>query len=245
MAGGDAPRAVQGGRSIGDGFQPCSAALVVGQTDSDDRWYREPQQARSRETFDRFLSALDDLLAERTFDELTIADIAAHADRTVGAFYGRFADKDAALRALYARHLAEDLPYLEELLHPSTWRGEPLEVVVRRTTAIFVAGYRRPRPSFRPVIARAATDGAFREQCAEAAMRGGRAWRRLITSRADEIEHPDPGYAADLCFRHMFAVLDNELFFGPVLSGGRVRRDDQLVDELATTTLIILGVTGA
>lgn len=238
-------RAAQGGRPIGDGLEPGSASRVVeDEPDLDHRWYREPQQARSWETLDRFLAAIEELLADQTFDELTIADIAARADRTVGSFYGRFADKDAALRALHARYLAEDLPYLEEFLHPSTWRGERLEAIVRCTTSMFVMAYRHPRPSFRPVILRAATDAAFREQCMAAAARAGRAWRRLIVSRAGEIDHPEPGYAADLCYRHVFAVLDHELLFGPVLPGSGAT-DDRLIDDLTAATLAVLGARGA
>jgi AcrR family transcriptional regulator len=202
-----------------------------------------PQQARSRETLDRFLAAIEELLADRSFDELTVADIAARADRTVGSFYGRFSDKDAALRSLHARYLDDDLPYLEEFLHPSKWRGEALETILRTTINMFVMAYRHPRPSFRPVIMRAATDDAFRDQCAAAAALAGRAWRRLIVSRADEVAHPDPGHAADVCYRHIFAVLDHELLFGPMLpaSGGP---DDQLVDDLTYTTLAVLGGRG-
>jgi AcrR family transcriptional regulator len=207
-------------------------------------WYRVPQQARSRETLDRFLAAIEELLADQTFDELTIADIAARADRTVGSFYGRFTDKDAALRALHARYLAEDLPYLEEFLHPSNWRGESLETILRATTTMFVTAYRHPRPSFRPVILRAATDEVFRTQCAEAAARAGRAWRRLIVSRVDEIDHPEPGHAADLCYRHIFAVLDHELLFGPMLPASD-SSDDELIEELTSTTLVVLGAARA
>jgi AcrR family transcriptional regulator len=234
--------ATQGGSLIGDGFEPASGTRLIDLeiTDPDALWYRVPQQARSRETLDRFLSAIEELLADRSFDELTIADIAARADRTIGSFYGRFADKDAALRSLHARYLDDDLPFLEEFLHPSNWPGKSLESILRRTIEVFVEAYRHPRPSFRPVIMRAATDEAFRTQCTEAAGVANRAWRRLIVSRVDEVTHPDPGYAADLCYRHLFAVLDHELLFGPMLPVGGTS-DDQLIDDLTSSTLAVLG----
>ncbi len=47
---------------------------------------------------ERFLQATRELLEERSFEEITVADIVERADRTVGSFYARFQDKDAVLR---------------------------------------------------------------------------------------------------------------------------------------------------
>jgi AcrR family transcriptional regulator len=213
--------------------------LTLVESAAGDLGYRMPQQARSRETLDRFFKAIEELLADRTFDELTIADIASRANRTVGSFYARFPDKDAALRSLHAGYLEHDLPYLAEVLDPARWVGQSLESVLRATTTLFVQAYRDPRPSFRPVIIRAATDEGFWRQCRDAATTASKSWRRLLTSRSDEINHPDPGHAADLCYRHTFAVLDHELLLGRLLPPTS-DSDDQLVDELVEANLAIL-----
>ena len=63
-------------------------------------------QARSRATRRRILKVLEKAVREDTIDALTVADIARRARSSVGAFYGRFADKAAALDALYADRLA-------------------------------------------------------------------------------------------------------------------------------------------
>src|SRR4051812_16000039 len=61
---------------------------------------RPPSQARSQATMDRFVQATRDLLEERPFEEITVADIVGRAERTVGSFYARFEDKHAVLRLL-------------------------------------------------------------------------------------------------------------------------------------------------
>jgi AcrR family transcriptional regulator len=61
------------------------------------------RQKRSARTRDRILEALARGLEDDAPDRLTVGDIAARAGASVGAFYGRFADKDAALAALYAQ----------------------------------------------------------------------------------------------------------------------------------------------
>lgn len=62
-------------------------------------------QARSRATRQRILKILEKSVQDHSIDALTVADIARKAKSSVGAFYGRFADKAAALDALYADRL--------------------------------------------------------------------------------------------------------------------------------------------
>ncbi len=59
-----------------------------------------PSQDRSRLTAERFIEAAFNLLESNTFDELSVADIAKAADRSVGAFYQRFGSKDDFLAVL-------------------------------------------------------------------------------------------------------------------------------------------------
>ena len=47
------------------------------------QWVNEPQQARSRETMNRFILAAERLLREKPFDEITIGEIVEVAERTV------------------------------------------------------------------------------------------------------------------------------------------------------------------
>lgn len=66
-----------------------------------DTGVRPAMQARSRATRTRILKILEKSVQDDSIDRLTVADIAKRAKSSVGAFYGRFADKAAALDALY------------------------------------------------------------------------------------------------------------------------------------------------
>ncbi len=66
---------------------------------------RPAMQARSRATRERILKVLEKSVLDNSIDALTVADIARKAKSSVGAFYGRFADKAAALDALYSDRL--------------------------------------------------------------------------------------------------------------------------------------------
>ena len=68
----------------------------------------EPRQSRSQNTQERLLSALVLLLEERSFEQITIRDLAMRAGVSSGTIYRRFKDKDALLPVLYER-LNDDL----------------------------------------------------------------------------------------------------------------------------------------
>lgn len=58
------------------------------------------RQQRSRETMAALLRTGAEMLRTRTLDDLSIEDLCAAVDATVGSFYGRFASKDAYFNVL-------------------------------------------------------------------------------------------------------------------------------------------------
>jgi AcrR family transcriptional regulator len=65
------------------------------------------KQRRGSQTRDGLLKAGQRLIAKRDFDAVPVADIAAAAGCSVGAFYQRFRDKEAFFGALVAQYVAE------------------------------------------------------------------------------------------------------------------------------------------
>jgi AcrR family transcriptional regulator len=63
----------------------------------------EPRQARSKRTQEALLDALETLLQQRFFEQITIQEIAEEAGVAVGTVYRRFRNKEALLPALYRR----------------------------------------------------------------------------------------------------------------------------------------------
>lgn len=76
---------------------------------------RQPRQDRSRKTLDRILTALEELLAERRFEEVSMQQIAARAGVSVGTIYTRFPHKEALLPTLFERHDLLVQPLVERL----------------------------------------------------------------------------------------------------------------------------------
>ena len=77
------------------------------------------RQKRSRETTAALLKAGADMLKGRSLDELSIEDLCAEVDATVGAFYSRFESKEAYFNALMALAARDGEQRLGEIRRPS------------------------------------------------------------------------------------------------------------------------------
>jgi len=64
----------------------------------------EPQQQRSRDTRNRILAALERLLENHFFEQITTRQLASEAGVAPATLYRRFQDKNALLPALYKRY---------------------------------------------------------------------------------------------------------------------------------------------
>ncbi len=84
---------------------------------------RAPSQARSQRTMEEVYRALDELLKERSFDRITISDLATHADAAVGSIYARFKDKNSLLAGLHLKVSEEAINCLGPLSAVSKWEG--------------------------------------------------------------------------------------------------------------------------
>jgi AcrR family transcriptional regulator len=124
-----------------------------------------PQQARSRATMDRILSALSLLLEAKPFDEITIVELARRARCTVTSIYARFEDKRALILALHERHRDEMIAGIDRLLDPARWRGAEGEAIVRAVFESLLAMRKRRRNLLRAVAL--LNDGEVYERAAQ------------------------------------------------------------------------------
>ena len=63
-----------------------------------------PLQSRSEKTLANMLDATERLLEDRSFEEISVADIVREASCSNGSFYARFREKSSMLPALYDRY---------------------------------------------------------------------------------------------------------------------------------------------
>lgn len=112
-----------------------------------------PRQARSAQTLTRVLDACDVLLAERSFEQISMQDIARQAGVSVGNLYNRFADRDALIEHIIERHQREFRDYMEATLL-SQDDGLSLKTRIAVIADTFHAGLANLRPVFTTLVIR-------------------------------------------------------------------------------------------
>ncbi len=110
-----------------------------------------PKQARSGVTREAFLQALERLLSADEFEAISIAQIAAEAGRSVGAFYTQFKDKEELLEGLSARY-EEERGSSGKDFEPGQYVGKDLDFVVRDVVSRTVKEYRNRAGLFRALM---------------------------------------------------------------------------------------------
>lgn len=204
-------------------------------------WVREPRQARSQATLERFVEATRDLLTERSFEEITVADIVDKAERTVGSFYARFDDKYAVLHVLVDRLHSRIGDVVAAFCDPVRWEGAPVSDFVVESIRLNVQAYRRAGPLFRAALQASATDERFRRRRMETNLLCAEAQKGFLLSRRDELGTDRPDRASDLTYELIASRLDHELLFGPFTTT-HPQTDAELIEELLDQAFHLLGI---
>ncbi len=206
------------------------------------RWIRPTQQARSQETLERLLDSTEALIADKGFDDVTVAEIAARAGLSVGAVYSRFRDKKGVLNCLRDRFVDEAHLTTDAAFDPDRWQGASIEEIASELIVFLVEIHRERRGVVREMAirTRAELDMAERKKDLVAHI-GKRLWI-LLDSRSDQIGHPDPEVATGFGLRFLLATLEQALLFDEAGIYGMPVSDDRLAAELTRAFLSYLCV---
>ena len=193
-------------------------------------WVRQPRQARSEETLNRFLTATAELLAERPFVDISVNDICARADRTVGSFYARFGDKACVLRVLVEQVAADLHDQARQWWVPETFEGGTIVEVVERSVDAVLTAYRDAGPVFHAAAIDAPNEPAFRDARLGVWIACGECFGDVLAVRRGEIGHPDPARAGQLALMAVISMIDVRMIYGSgvpprVVSDAQVRAD--------------------
>jgi AcrR family transcriptional regulator len=207
------------------------------------RWIRPPRQERTQKTLVALLDAAESLLADKGFDDITVADVAARAGSSVGAFYRRFSDKDALLHALHERYCEEATITANEALDPERWDGIGIAEMLSAQIDFLVEVFGERRGLDRAIYLRTFRDAAFSERSARLQNHVTDGMTALLAVRKAEFAHPDPALAIDFALRVTFSFLTDHFTVGDRDSGRTALSDATVARELTRTVLSLLGVT--
>lgn len=199
-------------------------------------------QARSRNKLEKLLEVGHAMMIEVGFDRMRVVDIAERAGCSTGAFYQRFADKDALLEALAQRFAERAWTMLDTMLVPERFEGQPFALVIRRMAVVMVR--------------LASANAVLMREVVRAALRDMGAWtyfndmRDHLKARLTEVarQHPEVAERADPSGPIYLAV---EIILSTLISRSLADQqvmgisDDDLAAELATVMIRYLELEDA
>jgi AcrR family transcriptional regulator len=206
------------------------------------RWIRPAQQARSQQTLERLLDAAEALIADKGFDDVTVAEIAARAGFSVGALYSRFRDKQAVLHCLQDRFVEEAHLTTDSAFDPDRWQGASIEKIVDEMIAFLVRIHRERRGVVRELLARTMSEPQMVERKERLVAHVGERLLALLLVRTERIGHPDPEAAVSFGLRFVLGMLEQAILFGDTGAYGIPTSDEKLAAELTRAFLGYLGV---
>ncbi len=106
------------------------------------------KQKRSSATREAFLDAMERAMETKPIELIGIADLAALAGKSVGAFYTKFKDKDELLDAVLDRYEEERASEEDSSFLPGKWKGIGLRERVDAVAKISVGEFRKRRGLF-------------------------------------------------------------------------------------------------
>lgn len=195
-------------------------------------WVKPAQQNRSRDTHARIVAAAERLLeGGRAWADLSVAELVAEADASVGAFYHRFKDKDALLHVLQIELYAQGAATAARA-HALGAQAAPLDALVRAFVTLAIASYRDQRGLRRALLVEMCTQPAFRDRATELTRLTCDGLVTAIAPRVRTRGTEKVATAIDVCHRLIYGVLDQQLLYDDRSPTGRRLADAQLADEL-------------
>jgi AcrR family transcriptional regulator len=226
-----------------DQAQRLEALEEIGRVEG---WIMPAMQARSRRTLGDLLDTARELLNEKPFDEITVAEICRLAGCSPPSFYQRFRDKEALLHAIHEQYRVETLDLIRSFLRPELWEGRSIDdfvdALVRgllylegRAGGLRTTTVRRSHPS-------TGADDDSNDRFAER-LRGIREelygeLARVLDALRSQFDHPEPERASRFLIRLIQGTVARH-FEAPHLES-HPTPTDEFVDDLRYAALAYL-----
>jgi AcrR family transcriptional regulator len=189
------------------------------------KWVNPAVQLRSQETLARILDATERLLTERSFQSISVAEIAKAAGASPPSLYARFENKQALLGALFERHAAAQRVWIKQILAAEVWRDVPLAAMLRQTLPAIVEVYRAKQGLIRAFLEQAASDARFRAEWQELGKFLQERAIEIVLDHRGELSHDNPRRRVELGLEVVIATFALRIVLHTI--------DDKDMNELA------------
>jgi AcrR family transcriptional regulator len=191
---------------------------------------KQPQQRRSRATMERIVNAVEDLLADRPFEQITVAEISAHAGCAPTAIYSKFSDKTAMLLEVYDRFKARVAAHIAAATETMHGRGASPREVLQTAAAGVIDLYSNNRRLLRSVLL--ADNAVMYQGAAELTRSLSLALADVLIADIPETKREIAEQELDFALRSVVALLQQDLLYQPATPSRFTYSDEDLCGRL-------------
>ncbi|WP_216320627.1 TetR/AcrR family transcriptional regulator [Deinococcus aestuarii] len=202
--------------------------------------FRTPQQDRSRQSFERVLEAATELLGEKGYEQLTLAEVSQRAGVSTGSIYGRVRGKEDLLDAVQVHILERVERQQTELLDAIRAERLPFDALVVQMVTALGEFLRAQANLLRPLMARAPSNPTVATLGKRSFHKLKRGWADTLLDHRAEIGHPRPEHAVDACFSLAYAAFARYLGLGSAADVAGEGDWDELGRDLGEMSVLFL-----
>lgn len=198
---------------------------------SDQKAIRAPRQDRSRQTMDRVLKALEELLDEKPFDRITMIELAQRSGTGTSSIYARFKDKRSLILGVHGRLAERVYPCLDRLFDFDRLEKKPLRKIIHANLASILRFYREHGQLVRAAVivdAPYVYERQIRIYCFAADRLSSLLYERMPTTA----DRKDIDRAADFSVRLVTSIIHQIFIFKDFSLGRKPVTDRVLVDQM-------------
>jgi AcrR family transcriptional regulator len=167
-----------------------------------------PNQARSQKALERFLNVAAEQLANNTFEETGIAQLAQLAESSVGTFYRVLGDKDVLLYAVHSRLVEQGQIAIDALTAELSTSKLSLSAQIEGFIVGITRLFEGNEGLLRALIRRSSADLQFRQRFHYLNAYISQAFSRILLAHPTALQHPNPQQAADLAAHILLASMN-------------------------------------
>lgn len=205
---------------------------------------REPQQGRSKASYERMLGAAEKLMVKRGSEDFTLTEVSKTGKVSIGSIYLRFDSKDDLIRAVHARVLARMGHDQTEMLTNLKDKSTTLDSFCLHFVDQYAEVLRAYSPVLRPLMFRAINDSAISQLGRSFADTLSSEVRRLFLQFSDEFGRDDHIRLAENAFRMTYCTLARYLGLGSSPEAANEGNWEELKEDLAIMCAAFLRAQG-
>lgn len=194
---------------------------------------REPQQGRSRASYERMLTAAEKLMVKRGNDDFTLTEVSKAGKVSIGSIYLRFDSKDDLIRAVHGRVLARIGEDQDKMMADVAARSATLDDYTYYFINAYAELLKDYSPVLRPIMFRAIYDSSMSALGRSSAEKLSDEAQAQMLRYADEFGRPDHERLVGNAFRMIYYTLARFLGLGSSPEAANQGNWEELKEDLA------------